>query len=147
MSEITDFNWTCNSKIWRVWNYWLKKHFWTGLNQFVHTCQKLLIDEKGVVKQNYNFLWILAKLKKEKEKFLPLTSIGQKLVTSPFQSEISDIPAGCSRMKDRELCTKWQCQNCSREQRSFECTGKATKTLWYFITEITPYIMKHGDTE
>ena len=29
------------------------------------------------------------------EKFLPLTSIGQKLVMSSFQSEISDVPAGC----------------------------------------------------
>ena len=33
---------------------------------------------------------------KTPEKFLPLTSIGQKLVISPFQSEISDVPAGCA---------------------------------------------------
>ena len=29
------------------------------------------------------------------QKFLPLTSIGQKLVIPPFQSEIFDVPAGC----------------------------------------------------
>ena len=39
-----------------------KKPVWTGLNQFVWTSQKLLIDEKGVVKQNCNFLWFIAHL-------------------------------------------------------------------------------------
>ena len=46
LTEITDFNGICNSKIMRVRNYWLKKPVWTGLNQFVQTCQKLLIDKK-----------------------------------------------------------------------------------------------------
>ena len=39
---------------------------------------------------------IFADFSREKipEKFLPLTSIGEKSVTSPLHSEISDVPAG-----------------------------------------------------
>ena len=41
--------------------------------------------------------WMLRSLrKKSQKKILPLTSIGQKLVMSLFQSEIFDVPAGCT---------------------------------------------------
>ena len=62
MSEITDFNGISNSKICRVRNYWLIKPVWTGLNQFLCMCQKWLIDKKGVVTQNVNFLYFPAYL-------------------------------------------------------------------------------------
>ena len=58
MSEITNFNRNMS----RVRNYWLIKPIWTGLNQFVPSCQKLLINKKGVVKQNLNLLWFPAQL-------------------------------------------------------------------------------------
>ena len=40
-------------------------------------------------------LWIFKG--KVPEKFLPLTSISQKLLISPFESRISDVPAACLR--------------------------------------------------
>ena len=61
-SEITNFNGICNGNIRSVRNYWLIKPVWTGLSQFVHSCQKLLINRKGVVEQNYKFLWFPAQL-------------------------------------------------------------------------------------
>ena len=62
VSEMTDFNGLCNGNIRSVRNYWLIKPVWTGLNQFVHSGQKLLIGKKGVVEQNYKFLWFPAQL-------------------------------------------------------------------------------------
>ena len=51
-------------------------------------------------------LWDICRFFKGKipEKFLPLTSISQKLVISPFQSEISDVPAGCVWMEQIIIC-------------------------------------------
>ena len=43
------------------------------------------------------------------EKLFLLTSIGQKLVISPFQYEISDVPAGCVWLVlyDLTKCVIW----------------------------------------
>ena len=137
MSEITDFSGFYNSNIRRVRNYWLIKPVWTGLNQFMWSCQKLLINKTAVVTQKVKFLWFPT--------YLHLNIICHKITLHnpmklfyDFQSRCSDVWDICRFFKGK-IPEKFH--PLTSIGQNYWCCYFNLKLVWCFCrVSVVPYI-------